>query len=262
MIHEESTGAKISAPTEKGNIESSFEQINVSLDKCWTVYCHTTPSDKKYIGITSQPVHLRWGRGSTYKQCFYFYKAIQTYGWDNIKHEILYTHLTLKEANKIEINLIEKYNTIDRQFGYNMTKGGDGCIGRTPWNKGRKGLDFDSEETKKKKSDALKKWRETEDGKKHVEKLLNLHIGSKNSTETIEKRRKKLKGKKRTLEQIDNIRRVKFKPVINLDTGVIYKCVNDAAKALNCHSSTISKWCSKYGRAHRGCNFAYLDKWS
>lgn len=57
-----------------------------------------------------------------------FYRAIQKYGWENIKHEILERNLSYDEANKKEIEYIKLYNSLAPN-GYNLTKGGDGTKG-------------------------------------------------------------------------------------------------------------------------------------
>lgn len=93
------------------------------------VYKHTTPNNKVYIGITCQEPKKRWLYGKGYIHCKYFYKAIQKYGWKNIKHEILFENLTREEAIQKEIELIEKYNSNNQKYGYNLTKGGDGNFG-------------------------------------------------------------------------------------------------------------------------------------
>ena len=97
--------------------------------KEYIVYCHTNLLDnKEYIGITKMhPAAKRWGKnGSQYKGCLYFYNAIQKYGWDNFSHEILFDNLTQQEAFDKEQELIKKYNTIDKNFGYNLLPGGQG----------------------------------------------------------------------------------------------------------------------------------------
>ena len=102
------------------------------VERLWTVYIHTVPKelsgyewDKRYIGITSLDVNKRWGlSGGGYKDQM-FYNAIQKYGWDNIRHEIIETNLSQEEANKKEIELIAYYNSNNKLYGYNMTKGGD-----------------------------------------------------------------------------------------------------------------------------------------
>ena len=90
------------------------------------VYKHTCPNGKMYVGITSRSVSERWGKyGYRYKKNRHFWNAIMKYGWDNIKHEILATNLTLEEAGKLEQSLIQQYQLMDRRFGYNNTSGGE-----------------------------------------------------------------------------------------------------------------------------------------
>jgi hypothetical protein len=92
---------------------------------------HTTPSNKRYIGITCQSINQRWRNGEGYQRCTGFYRAIQKYGWINIKHEILLENLTFEEATDAEKHLIKKYKTHDKRFGYNCTDGGEGVLGWT-----------------------------------------------------------------------------------------------------------------------------------
>ena len=90
----------------------------------WSVYCHTTPDNKMYIGITGQKPRKRWQNGYGYINNKYFYNAIQKFGWNRIKHEILYDGLSKEDACKKEIELISKYKTTDRTNGYNIETGG------------------------------------------------------------------------------------------------------------------------------------------
>lgn len=91
------------------------------------VYKHTTPNNKVYIGITKQLPHKRWGKnGNGYKvHNKHFYNAILKYGWDNIKHEILFTNLSKEEACEKEIELINFYKSNLPQYGYNKSTGGE-----------------------------------------------------------------------------------------------------------------------------------------
>lgn len=155
----------------------------------WTVYKHTSPSGKIYIGITGQKVERRWGNGSGYSNNKYFTRAIKKYGWENFNHKILFTGLTKKEAGKMEQYLIEKYDCIMPK-GYNKSKGGEyGALGI-----------HHSEETKKKISEALS-------GKNHYlygkhrsqktrEKIRQAHLGKKPSDETRRKLREARKLRK------------------------------------------------------------------
>ena len=125
--------------------------------KCmsWTVYRHITPNGKSYIGITSKKPEDRWLNGRGYELQQLFRNAIEKYGWENIKHEILDTNLTEDEAKRLEKEYIEKYRTFVRFHdcnGYNCTLGGDGTVGCTPWNKGK----HMTEETRRKNSEAHK----------------------------------------------------------------------------------------------------------
>lgn len=98
------------------------------MEKTFTVYMHiNTINGKIYVGQTCQnPVSHRWGRnGEKYISNQHFYNAIQKYGWDNFEHVIFLSGLTLKEADIVESMLIELYNTMDSQYGYNKKHGGN-----------------------------------------------------------------------------------------------------------------------------------------
>ena len=112
----------------------------------YSVYVHTTPSGKMYVGITKQKPEYRWGRNGINYKGQMFYNAIEKYGWDNIEHEIIAEHLTEDEAKNFEITLIDKLHTADNRYGYNVTLGGESGNGYK-W----------SEEGKKKISENSKK---------------------------------------------------------------------------------------------------------
>lgn len=76
--------------------------------KKYTVYKHVTPSNKVYIGITSQSINRRWRNGKGYSTNKHFYRAILKYGWDNIQHIVLFTNLDVNKAKQIEISLIQE----------------------------------------------------------------------------------------------------------------------------------------------------------
>lgn len=150
----------------------------------WKVYMHISPSGKKYIGITSRKTYKRWGgKGQYYKECPYFYNAIQKYGWENIKHEILNDSLSYKEAIELEKYYIELYDTNNPDFGYNLTKGGEGHNGyklseekKKILSEKRQGVNalnynnFPSDETKKKMSESAKNKIFTDETKEKMSK--------------------------------------------------------------------------------------------
>lgn len=94
-------------------------------ERDYLVYKHTSPSNKVYIGITSRKPEERWKNGKGYPHNKYFTSAIEKYGWDNFKHEILFTNLTKEEACQKEIELISFYKSNQSKFGYNNTSGGE-----------------------------------------------------------------------------------------------------------------------------------------
>lgn len=88
------------------------------------VYKHTSPSGKIYIGITQQEPSKRWGGGTNYDYNTHFINAIRKYGWNNFSHEILYKGLTREEAIEKEKELIQQYDSSNRNKGYNVSPGG------------------------------------------------------------------------------------------------------------------------------------------
>lgn len=119
----------------------------------YCVYIHTNKANNKmYIGQTKNgnDPNKRWANGNGYRYCCRFWNAIQKYGWDNFKHEVIASNLTLDEANHFEELLISMLDTTNPENGYNLKSGGENnlcseetkrkiseaTIGREPWNKG------------------------------------------------------------------------------------------------------------------------------
>lgn len=89
----------------------------------YCVYLHTFPNGKHYVGLTMQEPRKRFMNGKGYKDCPKMWKAIQKYGWENVRHDILYIGLTKEEAENTEIRLIKEYDSIEN--GYNIQHGGN-----------------------------------------------------------------------------------------------------------------------------------------
>lgn len=122
----------------------------------WKLYVHINKeNNKRYVGITSQKPEYRWNHGEAYKNNPHFYSAIKKYGWDDgFMHVILFDHLTEEEAKEAEIWYIAEWKTQDREYGYNVSAGGESCSGWSPpeelrklWSMQRTGTKR-SEETK------------------------------------------------------------------------------------------------------------------
>lgn len=71
------------------------------------------------------PPEKRWLNGYGYKHNYHFTNSINYYGWNNFLHEIVATNLTENEATQMEKELIAKYNTMNPNYGYNQTSGGE-----------------------------------------------------------------------------------------------------------------------------------------
>lgn len=166
--------------------------------KNYVVYKHTTPNNKVYIGITCQKPIRRWAYGYGYKGNPYFYKAIKKYGWNNIKHEILLENLSKEKAIEKEIQLIKKYDSTNREKGYNITKGGEGVLG----------VVF-TEERKKKISEAKMGHKVTEETRQKIREKNSgenhWNFGKKMKNETKEKISKSHKGMVFTEEHKKNL---------------------------------------------------------
>ena len=94
------------------------------------MYAHINKINGKiYIGQTRLKPEKRWRNGNGYKESVLFWRAIQKYGWDNFDHEIIASNLTKEEADNFERLLIDKLQTQNNKFGYNLTGGGDGSGG-------------------------------------------------------------------------------------------------------------------------------------
>ena len=96
-------------------------------NKCYKVYKHINKINGKcYIGITSLEPNKRFGKnGIYYKECTYFWNAIQKYGWDNFEHIIIADNLTKEQACEYEVNLIEHMKSERPDDCYNILVGGD-----------------------------------------------------------------------------------------------------------------------------------------
>ena len=164
----------------------------------YTVYMHITPSGKKYIGITSTNVENRWSNGRGYKTQI-FGRAVEKYGWENIKHIIFASDLSKEAACNLEQLLIKIYNTQNPKFGYNISDGGDcSALGLKHSEETKRRIAESSkgrvvsEETRKKLSVALKGRSLPEEQKQHLSKI---NLGKRLSQETKQKISKSGKGK-------------------------------------------------------------------
>lgn len=198
----------------------------------YTVYKHTSPGGKVYIGITAQPVSRRWHGGSAYRNNAHFYAAIKKYGWDNFRHDILAEGLSYDAACQMERGLIVLHDSTDPEKGYNRSPGGD---------KTTLGYRF-SAESRERISKALAGKRKgvphTPEHRNHIRQALT---GRRASTETREKLRAALGDRFQT----DTARE---KQKANTPKGAAHH----KAQAIRCPDTdetfkTIAEAAAKYG---------------
>lgn len=220
----------------------------------YIVYMHTSPSNKKYIGITSQKPERRWRKdGNGYKDHLYFWKAIQKYGWDNFKHDILFVNLTKEEAERKEVELIAYYNSNNVDFGYNMSIGGES---------GSKGYKY-SDEQKRHMSKVHKGQNNGMYGKHHdeetIEKNRIAHLKENISEDTIYKMSAAKKGKKRDRKAVEKQIATMSNKVICIETSIAYNGTKEAGRLNNIESSCISKVCRGERKTAGGFHWRYGD---
>jgi group I intron endonuclease len=104
---------------------------------------HNRVNGKVYVGKTVQPVADRW---SVHKSdarigtSGYLQNAIRKHGPAAFDVEVLCIADSEDQLNFMEKFFIALYRSNQREFGYNLTAGGDGVSGLIPWNKGTKGV--------------------------------------------------------------------------------------------------------------------------
>lgn len=220
-------------------------------ENTYSVYMHTAPNGKRYIGITKRDPEVRWKRGQNYRHCPHFRNAVKVYGWDNIKHEVLFTKLSKSDACAKEKELIAKYNSNDPKYGYNLTSGGE-C-----------GFEW-SDET-------IRKMRETATGRRlSAETRAKIGEASRGRVASDETRRKLSEahkgsrafwyGKHIPKEVSDKMReKMPCKRVLCVETGVVFVSIGEAARAMNLFKTSISDVCNGKRKSAGGYHFKYAE---
>ena len=215
----------------------------------YTVYCHTFPNGKRYIGITNQEPERRWRSGKGYIGQV-VYDAILKYGWSNIKHDILFTGLSKEEAEKKEIELIKALETDSHKRGYNVESGG---------NTARLSEDT-KDKLRKIKRDYYKSHKHFNAGKHWSEetkrKISESNKGKKMSEAQKNFLRERFKGKNNPMYNVkmDPAHKEKLqaaciaatsKKCICIETQVVYVSIAEASRKTGINSRTIGYVCNK-----------------
>ena len=188
----------------------------------YTVYMHIAPNGKKYIGITCKKPQHRWDNGNGYKPNKHFYNAILKYGWDNIKHEILFTNLSKEEAEQKEIELISYYKSNKYDYGYNRSSGGESRAVGCHWTL--------SDEAKRKISESQK---------------------GKNTWN---------KGIKMTKEMREKLTQACRRKVVCIETDTVFESLKEAEQKTQIKYQLISRVCRGERKTAGGYHWIYAKK--
>jgi group I intron endonuclease len=134
------------------------------------IYSINFPNDKIYIGQTIRPLNTRIEEHilkSKKNPDLLVHKAINKYGIEKIKYEVIDYAYSFEELNELEKYYIKKFESyFDTKKGYNMTLGGEGSNGY-----------IYTLEDRKKMSDIQKEYRKNnpEQAQKQSERLIQYY---------------------------------------------------------------------------------------
>ena len=210
----------------------------------FTVYMHTIPANnKRYIGQCTGDPKRRWGAtGHRYKGQF-FYRAIEKYGWNNIIHEVIASNLTQEEADNLERELITKYKSNTRKYGYNITPGGKDGAG-LPGGKNHNARAVECVETGE-------KW----ECANYCAKAIGVNCAS-----LQESLYNGYKCKGNHYKYVDDDSYVLNKEpnqILCVETGQIWLNAHECAKDLGVTPRTVWRYCSGIRKAKSGLTYKY-----
>lgn len=214
---------------------------------------------KKYIGQHKGELNdSYYGSGTN------IIKAIQKYGKENFKKEILCICSNREELDEKEKEYIKKYNAVEDPNFYNLHEGGSGGDG---WRSARRYLQ-QHPEIYQQNAKRLQKWA-LENPELYREKVIKPFIEKskewrRNNPEEVQKIMKKVNEAKEQWQknnpdkhqkQIEKWRKkgseANSKKVICINTGEIFNSISEAARHFNIHQGNISK-CLKGERQSAG----------
>jgi len=221
----------------------------------YTVYCHESPSGKRYVGITCQDVKKRWRDGKGYANNHHFTNAINKYSWDNFEHYILFENLTLKDAQCKERELIALWDLTNEKKGYNVSSGG--------W--GKSGCHL-SEETKKKIGESNKGKKISKEQRERLSERTKGKPSPRKGVKLTEEQKHqmslRLKGKPLSPEKYQKLLNALAKPVLQFDfNGKFIKeyiSIIDAERQTGVSNVNISRCC--LGKVYSANSYIWIYK--
>ena len=108
-----------------------------------------------YCGFSGNIIHRWSSQGYNYRKCPSAWRAIQKYGWQNIKKYIIFSSKDKEEALRKEAKMIQQLDLLNPNNGYNLVPGG----GAPPH---PKKLNLSAEQRMKKSQSAKAMWQDPE----------------------------------------------------------------------------------------------------
>jgi hypothetical protein len=190
----------------------------------------------------------RDGLWSGYKRCTLLWNAIQKYGTESIKQNILFEgDMTNEKASRLEQMCILLFKSNANRFfnpsyGYNLTDGGEGVSGAKR----------QDEAHMMQVQEMINSRRGCKLTDEHKEKLRLAHIGLKRCPMSDETKAKiGMANSKENMSEETKIRRSNSKKKMVIATHkttgeyIIFNSVSDVALHFNVQSSAVSRWCNK-----------------
>lgn len=228
------------------------------------IYCHVSPSGKRYIGQTCVSLEQRWANGRGYHGCRYFDNAIKKYGWDNIRHYVICVCHYKSVADEFEKHYIAKYDTTNKQRGYNICTGGGGSTGHVLSEEAKRKIGIANtgntwdEERKRKHSKAVRGKNNGMYGRHHTPESLKKMSENRAKVPFTEEMRRQ---KTAILLEANKKRRVPVRQ-LDLDGNLIatFQGINEVEQKLGFDHSNVVPACQGKQRTAYGYRWEYEDE--
>jgi group I intron endonuclease len=187
------------------------------MEKKGYIYKITNPNGKIYIGQTTRLND----RLTAYRNCNnissqqLLYYSIKKYGWDNHTFEVL-TEVSVDKIHNTEIEYIKEHNSFFKENlnGMNMTRGGEGALGRK-----------NSPETIKKRINSILGRKHSEETKKLMSLIKKGKTSNKKGIPCSESTKEKIsqanKGRKPSKETINNRNKTRLQKLIENHESIL-----------------------------------------
>jgi group I intron endonuclease len=232
--------------------------LDVALGK-YTVYKHTSPTGKVYVGLTRGNLQRRWKGGYGYVKNTHFFRAIQMYGWNAFKHEVMASGLTEAEAIEKEKELIALYDSTNPSKGYNRDPGGGVRSLETSAKISATLTGVPLSLERRRHLSEIRKGRPLSEARKH--QISESHKNNPKVQAHIRKLNASRAGQPKTPEHRQKIAesQPRRREVVNLGTGEVFKSVRDAAASCGGSHPNIVKACTGKRETAYGYRWAYKE---